>query len=114
MKKLSTFDIIMIVLFVVIGLLGGGAYYYFSGQLTTTQQAVSAADADFTKYTSSQVFLPTPTNVQTVQANIDLMNAQLDPIIKNQLQNPGNKLGDVAKEDTDTVKWKQHLDAEVA
>jgi hypothetical protein len=113
MKKLSTFDIVMIALFVVIGLLGGGAYYYFSGQLANTQQAVSAADADFTKYTSGQVFLPTANNVKTEQANIDLMNAQLDPIIKGQLQNPGNKLADVAKQDTDTVKWKQHLDEEI-
>jgi uncharacterized membrane protein YgcG len=29
------------------------------------------------------------------------------------LQNPGDKLPDTAKEDTDTVRWKQHLDEEV-
>jgi uncharacterized membrane protein YgcG len=113
MKKLSVFDIAMIIAFVVIGLLGGAAWYYFSAQLAATQQTVSASAADFTKYTSGQVFLPTANNVKTVQANIDLINAQLDPIIKNQLQNPANKLPDVAKEDTDTVKWKQHLDEEV-
>jgi hypothetical protein len=113
MKKLSGFDIGMIIAFAVIGLLGGGAWYYFSGQLAATQQTVSATDADFTKYTSGQVFLPTDSNIKTVQANIDLIHAQLDPIIKNQLQNPGDKLPETAKEDTDTVKWKQHLDEEV-
>ena len=113
MKKLSAFDIGMIIAFVVIGLLGGGAWYYFSGQLAATQQTASAAAADFTKYTSGQVFLPTANNVKTVQANIDLIHAQLDPIIKDHLHNPGDKLPETAKEDTDTVKWKQHLDEEV-
>jgi hypothetical protein len=113
MKKLSTFDIVMIVLFVVIGLLGGGAWYYFSGQLANTQQTVASASSDFAQYSSREVYLPTANNVKTVQAGIDLIHAQLDPIIKNQLQNPGNKLADAAKEDTDTVKWKQHLDEQV-
>jgi uncharacterized membrane protein YgcG len=113
MKKLSTFDIVMIVLFVVVGLLGGGAWYYFSGQLAATQQTVASASSDFAQYSSREVYLPTANNVKTVQASIDLIHAQLDPIIKNQLQNPGDKLPDTAKEDTDTVKWKQHLDEEV-
>lgn len=102
----------MIIAFVVVALLGGGAWWYLSGQLAATQQDVSSANSDFEKYSSKEVFLPRASNEKILQANIDLMNAQLDPLIKTKLQAPGNKLPTIAKEDT--VAWKHDLDAEVS
>jgi hypothetical protein len=112
MKKISGFDLAMIIAFAVVGLLGAGAWYYLSGQLDTTKQDVAAADADFETYSSREVYLPTQANMKTLQTNIDLMQSQLDPLVKTKLQAPGNKLPTVTKEDT--VAWKHDLDAEVS
>jgi hypothetical protein len=112
MKKISGFDLVMIIVFVVILLLGGGAWYYLSSQLDATKQVVSSNASDFDKYSNREVFLPTARNVKTLQDNIDLMQAQLDPVIHTRLQAPGDKLATVEKEDT--VAWKHDLDAEVA
>ena len=51
MKKLpiSKFDLVMIIVFVVIGLLGGGAWYYLSQQLTQAQQDVTEAKSISTR-----------------------------------------------------------------
>jgi hypothetical protein len=111
-KKLSGFDIGMIIAFVVIALLGGGAWYYLSGQLAATQQDVGTAASDFQKYSSKVVYLPTAGNEKVLQNNIDVMQAQLDPLVHSMLQASGNKLPSVTKEDT--VAWKHDLDAEVS
>jgi hypothetical protein len=112
MKKLSAFDLGIIIAFVVVALLGGGAWYYLSGQLDATKQDVAAAAGDFQKYSSRQTYLPTAANAKTLTANIALIQAQLNPIIQSKLLAPGNKLASVAKEDT--VAWKHDLDTEVS
>lgn len=112
MKKLSGFDLGCIIAFVVIGLLGAGVWYYLSGQLDTTKQEVSAAASEFEKYSKRQPYLPNQASEKILQANIDLLQAQLDPLVKTKLQAPGNKLSGVEKEDT--VAWKHDLDAEVS
>jgi hypothetical protein len=111
MKKLSAFDIGMIVAFVLIGLLGGAAWWYLAGQLETTQQTVGTQSSDFDKYSSKEVFLPTANNVKTLQDNIDVMKAQLDPLIAQEFQAKGNGLASVEK--VDTVTWKSDLDRQV-
>ena len=111
MKKLSGFDLAMIIAFVVIGLLGGGAWWYLSGQLTTAQADVSAAASDFEKYSSKEVYLPTSTNEKTLQSDIDLVKGVLDPLIQSKLQSTNNKILSVTKEDT--VAWKHDLDDRV-
>jgi hypothetical protein len=111
MKNLSRFDLGMIIAFVIVALLGGGAWYWLSGQLATAQSDASAAAGDFDQYTKKEVYLPTGANVKTLQADIDLMTAQLDPLVKNELQSPGNLLP--AIQQTDTVEWKHRLDDEV-
>jgi hypothetical protein len=111
MKKISAFDLAMIIAFVVVALAGAGVWYYLSGLLDTTKSNVSSAQADFDKYSSKEVYLPTTANVKTLQANIDLMQAQLDPLIKTRLQAPGNHLETVEK--MDTVAWKSDLDTKV-
>jgi hypothetical protein len=110
-KKLSGFDIGMIIAFVVVALLGGGAWYYLSGQLAATQQDVGTASSDFQKYSSKVVYLPTAGNAKILQNNIDVMQAQLDPLVHSVLQASGDKLPTVTKEDT--VAWKHDLDAKV-
>jgi hypothetical protein len=112
MKKISAFDLGMIIAFVVVALLGGGAWWYLSGQLDATKADVGAADSDFQKYSSREVYLPTAQNQKTLQSDIDLMQAQLDPLIHTHLQAPDNKLSTVIKEDT--VAWKHDLDAEAS
>jgi hypothetical protein len=112
MKKLSRFDLAVIIAFVVIALLGGGAWYYLSGQLDAARQGVGSAAGDFQKYSTRQPDLPTAGNEKILQANLDLMHSQLDPLIKEKLLAPGNKLPTVIKEDT--VAWKHDLDAEVS
>ena len=111
MKNLSRFDLGMIIAFVVVALLGGGAWYYLSGQLAAAQSDAAAAAGEFDQYTKKEVYLPTGSNVKTLQANIDVMTAQLDPLVKNVLQSPENKLPDI--QPTDTVQWKHQLDDEV-
>jgi hypothetical protein len=112
MKKLSAFDIGIIIAFVVITLLGAGGCYYLSGVLDATKGDVSEAAGNFEKYSSHQPFLPTAGNEKILQANIDLMHAQLDPVIQGKLQAAGNKLPAIV--DQDTVAWKHDLDAEVS
>lgn len=112
MKKLSAFDLGIIIAFVVITILGGGAWYYLSGQLDAAKQDVASAASDFQKYSSREPYLPTAGNEKILSANIDLIHAQLDPIIHSRFQAAGNKLPTVVKEDT--VAWKHDLDAEVS
>ena len=111
MKKLSGFDLTMIIIFVVVGLLGGGAWYYLSTQLATAQGAVSNAKTEFDRYSSKEPYLPTASNLKMLQANISLMKGQLDPLIHSSLQSEKNKLSSVTTQDT--VAWKHDLDAEM-
>ena len=111
MKKISAFDIGMIIAFVLVTLLGAGACYYLAGVLDETKGEVSGAAGNFEKYTTHQPFLPTEGNEKILSANIDQMHAQLDPIIQTKLQASGNKLPTVG--DEDTVAWKHDLDSEV-
>jgi hypothetical protein len=109
MKNLSRFDLGMIIAFAVVALLGGGAWYYLSGQLTTAQGDVAAAAGEFDQYTKKEVYLPTGSNVKTLQSGIDQMTAQLDPLMKNRLES--SQLEGIQA--TDTVEWKHQLDDEV-
>ncbi|MCE0498874.1 MAG: Amuc_1100 family pilus-like protein [Methylacidiphilales bacterium] len=113
MKKLSRFDISIIIAFVIIALIGGGAAYYLDAyQLADAQNDVQAANDDFQQYSSKMVFLPTRENLKILQGNIDLIHTQLDPMVKDHLQAPGNKLADIVTKNT--VDWKRDLDDNVA
>ena len=112
MKKLSRFDLGVIIAFIFITLLGIGGWYYFSGQLAGTKADVSSAASDFDQYSKRQPFLPTQANEKILQSNMSLIQAQLDPVVQTKLQASGNKLSTVVKEDT--VAWKHDLDAEVS
>lgn len=111
MKKLSPFDLGMIIAFAVVTLIGGGVWYYLSGKLDAAKQDVETASTDFDKYSTKQVYLPNTSNVTTLQADIDVLKSQIDPLIKAKLQSPDNKILVVAKQDT--VTWKHDLDDRV-
>jgi len=117
MKKLnlSGFDVGIIIAFAVIALLGGGAWWYLSGELADAQTEVTKAKADFDTYSASKSskgsIVVSPTNEKTLQDNIELLKAQLDPLIHDKLLPKENKLSSVEREDP--VEWKHDLDDDV-
>jgi hypothetical protein len=115
MKNLSAFDKGVIIAFVVVALLGGGAWWYLSGELQTAQAADASAKADFDRFSTAtsgkEKIVVSPSNEKTLQANIDLLKAQLDPLIHSKLQSKDNMLRSIEKEDP--VAWKQDLDDKV-
>jgi hypothetical protein len=113
MKKLSLsrFDLGFIIAFAVVALLAAGAWWYLSGQLQTAQTDVANAKADFDKYTSKSGVVVSPSNGKTLQDDIDLLKAQLDPLIQTKLMPKENTLRSIGKEDP--VAWKHDLDDDV-
>ena len=113
--KLSGFDLGVIIAFAVITLLGGGAWWYLSGQLQTAVDDVGKAKADFDRFSVAKGgpdnIVVSPSNGKTLQANIDQIKAQIEPLISTKLQPKDNKLRSIEKEDP--VAWKHDLDDEV-
>ncbi len=114
MKKISGFDLGIIIAFVVVTLMAGGAWWYLSGQLQVAQDDVHAANDAFKKYSANSKYLVvvSAANQKALQANIDLIKAQLGPLIKADLQPKDNKLHSVEKEDP--VAWKHDLEDELS
>jgi len=113
MKKLnlSGFDLGFIIAFAVVALLGGGAWWYLSGELQAAQTDVANAKADFDRYSTKYDIVVSPSNGKALQSNIDLIKAQIDPLIQAKLLPKENKLRSIDKEDP--VAWKHDLDDEV-
>jgi len=111
MKKISTFDIGMIVAFVVIGGAGFGAYWYLSSQLTQAVQDVTDAKSEFDRDSVNQNIVVSPASQKNLQDNIDLIKAQLDPLVQNKLQPKENTLSSITQKDP--LAWKRDLDDEV-
>src|SRR5882762_2462909 len=111
MKKLSAFDLGMIIAFVVVSLIGVGAWWYLSGELQTAEDDVRSAHTDFDKYSSKGDLVVNKSNVDMLHDNRDLIKVQLDPLIPAKLTPKGNKLASIEKEDP--VAWKHRLDDEV-
>ncbi|HEV3272508.1 MAG TPA: Amuc_1100 family pilus-like protein [Candidatus Methylacidiphilales bacterium] len=118
MKNLSKFDKGVLIAFVVVALLGGGAWFYLSQELSTAQQADADANADFVKFstavsTSNQAasdqgkIVVGVTNEKTLQANIEMLKAQIGPLIQAKLAPKENILGSIGKKDP--VAWKADL-----
>ena len=117
MKKLKIsltgFDLGFIIAFVVLTLIGVGAWYYLSGALAQAQLACATAKSDFDKNSKNPKYniAVSAANLKILQGNIDLIHAQLDPIIKTSLRPKENKLATIDKEDP--VTWKHDLDDDV-
>jgi hypothetical protein len=110
--NVSGFDLGCIIAFAVLTLLGFGGWWYFSGELADAQAAVKAADQDFIKYSANSKYkvVVSGANAKTLQLNIDLLKAQLDPVIRARFLSKENKLHAIDKEDP--VAWKHDLDDE--
>ena len=113
MKKLSLsgFDLGMLIAFGVLTLLGAGAWWYLSGALQAAQSDVSSANDAFKRYSKEYNVVVSRSNGKTLQANIDVLKAELAPLIHTTLQPKGNKVHSIGKEDP--VAWKHDLDDEV-
>jgi hypothetical protein len=109
--NLSGFDLGIIIAFAVLTLMGGGAWWYLSGALQDAQAEDKSAQDDFNTYSSKYGVVVSRSNGKTLQANIDLMKAQLEPLIQSKLLPKENKLNSIEKEDP--VAWKNDLDDEV-
>ena len=66
---------------------------------------------DFKKYSTKYNVVVSASNEKNLRANIDLIKAQLDPLVLTKLQSKENKLHSIEKEDP--VAWKHDLDDEV-
>jgi hypothetical protein len=116
LKKLSAFDLGMIIAFVVVALLGAGAWWYLSGQLQTATDQVKSDYEAFNRYSVSKGTGPdsivvSPSNGKILQNNIDLLTAQINPLIQANLLAKDNTMSSIANEDP--VAWKQRLDDDV-
>jgi hypothetical protein len=113
MKKLnlSGFDLGVIIAFAVLTLMGVGAWWYLSGALQDAVAQTATAKANFDKYSTKYSIVVSRTSGKARQANIDVLKAQLDPLIHTTLQSSANKLHSIQKEDP--VAWKHDLDDEV-
>jgi hypothetical protein len=111
--NLSRFDLGVVIAAVVITLLGGGACYYFYNGLSNAQADVNSAKADFDKYSSNPKYhvVVSSSNAKILQDDIDLIKAQLGPLIQAKFQSKDSKLASIDKEDP--VAWKHDLDDEV-
>jgi len=109
--QLSKFDIGMLIAFAVVGLLGGGAWYYLSGQLTAAQNACAQVKGEYDSFATTKGIIVSPANAKTLQANSDLLQQQLDPVMGTYLLAKGNDLKDV--QGMDPVGWKKELDDDV-
>jgi hypothetical protein len=111
MKKISGFDLGAIIAFAVLTLLGVAAWWYLSGVLQSAQTDAVTAKQAFDKYATKYDIVVSRSNGKTLQANIDLLKAQLDPLIHTTLMPKDDKLHAIEKEDP--VAWKHDLDDEV-
>jgi hypothetical protein len=109
--QLSKFDIGMIIAFAVVGLLGAAAWYFLSGQLATAQAACGQVKGDYDMNATAKGIIVSPANSKALQANSDLLQAQLDPVISANLLAKGNDLADVRA--MDPVGWKKELDDDI-
>jgi hypothetical protein len=111
--QLSKFDIVMLIAFVVVGLCGAAAWWVLSGQLQTAQAACAQVAGDYNSYATSKgsgIIVSQP-NAKALQANSDLLQAQLDPVMSTYLLSKDNDLSSVRA--MDPVGWKKELDDDI-
>jgi hypothetical protein len=88
MKKLnlSGFDLGVIIAFAVVTIIGAVGWWYLSSGLQAAQDDVHTAYSDFNNFSTKSGIVVSPSNGATLKSNIDLLKAQLDPLIQTQGQ----------------------------
>ncbi len=109
--ELSSFDIGMIIAFVVVGLLGGTAWYFLSSQLQTAQAACASVAGDYNTNATAKGIIVSSANAKSLNANSTLLQTQVDPIITTYLLPKENDLTNAHT--MDPVAWKHELDDDV-
>src|ERR1700761_7442175 len=111
--QLSKFDIGMLIAFAVVGILGGTAWWFLSGQLQAAQAQCAQVAGDYNTYATAKGWgiIVSQANAKALQANSDLLQAQLDPVMSANLLAKGNDLATV--QPMDPVGWKKELDDDV-
>jgi hypothetical protein len=113
MKKLSGFDLGIVIAFGVVTLLGAGTWYYLTQyMLQPAQDDVKTADATLNQYSTKYDVVVSAYNSKILQANIDLLVSQLNPLIKSTFLPKENRIPSMGREDP--VAWKSDLDNDVA
>ena len=110
MKKFSTFDIVMIVLFVLISGAGFGILYYYQTVLWDKQSQI-AGKQSIIDQSVTMGYTPSVDSIKKVDNDIALVHSEVDPIIESKLK-PGAKNLSAMKSESAT-DWRQHLDVVV-
>src|ERR1700760_1194665 len=111
MKKISKFDLNMIIAFVGVTLIGGGVWYWLSGQLDDALNKANAAQQHYKSLSTNNGIVVSRSNQKTLQDNIGLYIAQINPLLQDKFLSKGNALTGVQKEDS--VTWKHNLNEEL-
>ena len=107
MKKLSTFDIVMIVLFVLISGAGFTVLYYYQSQLWQLQTDIQAKQQVIDQSVTMGL-TPSVDSIKKVDDDIKLIHSEIDPLIETKLK-PSSKNVSAMTTESATV-WRQHLD----
>lgn len=101
--KLSKFEIGMIAAFVVVTGAGIGGYIYTSGLVEAAKADLANANGELQKLVK-QRYLPSESNIKTLEGNIATLQAAIKPIEEQILKSPENKLGQIQAQNP--VTWK--------
>jgi hypothetical protein len=106
--QLSKFDIGMIIAFVVVSLLGATAWWFLSSALQEAQAKDAGVARDYNAVSVAKGVIVSQANEKGLEANNDLLQAQIDPVISTYLLAKDNDLATTSGEDP--VAWKHDLD----
>lgn len=101
--KLSKFEIGMIAAFVVVTGAGIGGYIYTSGLVETAKSDLTTANSELQQLVK-QRYMPSASNIKTLEGNVNDLLSTLQPVEKQILLSPENKLSQIQA--LNPVTWK--------
>lgn len=107
MNKLTSFDIFVIVAFVLITGGGAGCVYWLSSQVSTLQGAITNKQGAIISQATGGI-APTETNKKALEESVATIHAEVDPIIKNTLVPSAANLSGMTS--ITPTEWRKQLD----